>query len=327
MSLRVLAGIFAVGAMVLGTSVAHSQDPSTGSGQVFPAKPIRIITAEPGGVSDLGARLIAQGLTASVGQPVLVDNRGGGAIAAPMVAKAAPDGHTLLYHGSNIWLLPLMQTVPYDPVKELSPITQAGGSPNLLVVHPALPVKSVKELIVLAKARPGDLSYAGGTTGSTIHIASELFKSMAGVKIVRIPYKGTAQALNDVIAGHVQVMIPNAGSGSPHVKSGRLRALAVTSAQPSALLPGLPTVAASGVPGYEAVAMTALFAPANTPVSVIRRLNQEVVRVLHLPDVKQKFMDSGVEVVGSSPEQFDATMKSDMTRISKVIKDAGIRAE
>ena len=317
--LRIIARMISVAVTVVGMGEVSSQD--------FPNKPVRIVTAAPGGVSDLGARLIAQGLTASLGEPVIVDNRGGGAIAAPLVAKAAPDGYTLLYHGSNIWLLPLMQSVSYDPVKDLSPITQAGGSPNILAVHPSLPVKSVKELISLAKARPGELNYAGGTTGSTIHIASELFKAMAGVNIVRIPYKGTAQALNDVISGHVQVMFPNAGSGSPHVKSGRLRALAVTSAQPSTLLPGLPTVAASGVPGYEAVAMTAMFAPAKTPAPVINRLNQEIVRVLNQTDVKQRFLDSGVEVVGSSPEEFAAAMKSDMSRVGKVIRDAGIRAD
>ncbi|MBI3069132.1 MAG: tripartite tricarboxylate transporter substrate binding protein, partial [Betaproteobacteria bacterium] len=265
--------MFTLGMAVLGAGVASGQD--------YPNKPIRLVTAAPGGALDVAARLIARGLTGSLGQQVVVDNRGGSAvIAAEIVVKAPPDGYTLLFYASAVWLLPsLRDSVRYDPVRDFLPITLATRAPHILVVHPSVPVNSVKELIVLGKARPGELNYASGPTGSSIHRAAELFRAMAGVNIVRVPYKGSAQGLNDLIAGEVQLMFPTTASAMPHVKSDRLRALAVTSAEPSALAPGLPTVAASGVPGYEAVAMTGIWAPAKTPGAIIARLNQEIVRV------------------------------------------------
>ncbi|MBI3939178.1 MAG: tripartite tricarboxylate transporter substrate binding protein [Betaproteobacteria bacterium] len=311
--------IFSVGMMVLAAGVV--------SGQAYPNKPIRIVAPEAGGGGDFAARLIALGLSGSLGQQVIVENRGGasGIIAGRTVAKAPPDGYTLLFYGSIFWIGALLQDVPYDPVADFSPITLATSSPNILVVHPSLPVNSVKELIALAKARPGELNYAS-TTGSTPHLAAELFKAMAGVNIVRIPYKGAGPALNDLIGGQVQLMFPVAAAVTPHVKSGRLRALAVTSVEPSELVRGLPTVAAT-VPGYESVQMTAMFAPAKTPATIINRLNQEIVQVLNRADVKEKFFNAGAKVVGGSPEQLMATMKSEMARLGKVIKDAGIRAE
>ena len=257
---------------------------------------------------------------------MIVDNRG--AVASEIAAKAAPDGYTLLVNGSPVWLLPLLRaSVPWDAVRDFVPITLAVSSPSILVVHPSLPVKSVRELIALAKARPGELNYAAGTMGATPHLAAELFKAMAGVNIVRVAYKGTGPGLIGLISGEVGLMFPNAGSAMPHVKSGRLRALAVTTAQPSALVPGVPTLAASGVPGYESVSPQAVFAPARTPATIINRLNQEIVRVLSTADVKGKLFNTGIEVVGSSPEGLAAKMKSDMARIGKLVKDAGIRAE
>ncbi len=296
-------------------------------GQPYPSKPVRIVTSGVGGGADFAARLIAQGLTASLGQQVLVDNRASGVIPGEVVAKAAPDGYTLLLYGAATWLTSLMRDdVPYDAVKDFAPITLAGRAPNVLVAHPSLPVKSVKELIVLAKARPGELNYTTGGTGSSSHLAGELFKSMAGVNIVRIPYKSGSLETNDLIAGQVQLSFATPVSVMANVKAGRLRALAVTSAQPSALFPELPTVAAS-VPGYESVSMHGLFAPAKTPASIIKRLNEDVVRFLNTAETKARLLNAGVETVGSAPDELAAAIKSDIARMGKVIKDAGIRAE
>ena len=294
--------------------------------QDYPNKPIRILTSEAGGAGDVAARMIAQGISGPLGQQVIVDNRG--IIAGEMTAKAPPDGYTLLYYGSTVWLVPFLRdTVPYDPVKDFAPITLANKQAAVLVVHPAVPVNSVKELIELAKAKPGALNYGSGPAGSPNHLQAELFKSMAGVNIVRIPYKGIAPALNDLIAGQLQLMFPSASSVTPHIKSGRMRALAVTSAQPSPMLPGLPSIAGSGLPGYESVFMLGMFAPARTPAAIITRVNQEVVKVLNRADVKEKFFGMGTESVGSTPEAFAAAIREDMTSMGKVIKDAGIRED
>ncbi len=316
-----VAWMVSVGLMFPVAGAVHGQD--------FPKKPIRIVTAEVGSTNDFVARLIAQGLSAGLGQQMVVENRGGasGIIAAQTVAQAPPDGYTLLFYTSTLWIGPLLQNVSWDPVRDFSPITLAATSPNILVVHPSLPVKSVEELIVLAKARPGELNYSSSSTGASTHLAAELFKAMAGVNIVRINYKGGGSALNALIAGQVQVMFPSAGLVTPHVKSGRLRALAVTTAQPSALAPGLPTMAASGLPGYESGSIYGIFAPAGILATLINRLNQEIVRALNRTEVKEKFFNVGVEIVGSSPEEFAATIKSDMARMGKLIKDAGIRVE
>ncbi len=246
-----------------------------------------MLTAELGGGSDLAARLISQGLSETIGQQVIVDNRVGGIIIADIAAKASPDGYTLFTYSSTLWLIPFMRTrTPYDPVRDFAPITLVGSSPMILVTHPAVPVTTVKELIALAKAKPGELNYASGPAGAIPHLAGELFKAMASVDIVHVPYKGVGIAVTDVIGGRVQLMFPNASAALPHAKSGRLRALAVSSAQSSALAPGLPTLASSGLPGYECVAMYAVFVPAKTPAPIVRRLNQEIVRVLNRPDIK-----------------------------------------
>ena len=299
-------------------------------GQDFPRKPIRIVTAEPGGSSDFAARVIAQALTRNLGHKVVVENRGGGSgiIAAQTVAKSPPDGYTLLNYGPAMWLLPLLQDhVPYDPIRDFSPITLSVTSPNIVVVHPSLPVRSVKELIALAKARPRELNYGSASRGSAAHLGPELFKLMAGVEIVQVSYKGGGPALIDLLAGQVQLMFASASSVAPHMHSGRLRALAVTSVRPSRLFPGLPTVAAAGLPGYEAISMYGIFAPASTPAPLVTQLNQELVRVLSTPEAKEKFVNVGVEVVGSSPEELAAAIKSEMARMGPVIKKAGIRAD
>jgi len=298
--------------------------------QVFPNKPLRIVTAEVGAGADIIARLIAQGLTINLGQQVLVENRGGSVIIpVESVVKAAPDGYSLLLHGSTVWLLPfLQQNVPYDPVRDLSPVTLVANSPNILVVHPSLPVKSVRALIAFAKSSPGELNYGSSTVGSSSHLAGALFNIMAGVNLVRIPFKGTGPAMIDMIGGgQVHVMFPNATGVMPHVRSGKLRSLAVTSAQPSALAPGLPTIAAAGLPGYDAQTMYEVFAPARMPSTILDRLNREIVRVLNNPDVKNRFFGVGLEVVGSSVQELAATIKTDMAKMGQVIKAAGIRAD
>ncbi len=296
-------------------------------GQDYPIKPVRIVTSSPGGGNDFAARLLAQGLAGPLGQQVLVENRPSGVIPGDTVAKAAPDGYTLLLAASILWIGPLLQATPYDPVRDFSAIAMLVSSTNILVVHPSLPVKSIKELIVLARARPGELNYGSAGTGAQSHLAVELFKSMADLQIVRIPYAGLGPVINALIGGEVHMALPNAGAVTPHLKSGRMRALAVTSAQPSVLFPTLPTFAGSGLPGYEADQTVAMLAPARTPDAIIRRLNAEIVRVLNRPDVKEKFLNTGSEIVANSPVELAATIRQDIARIGKVIKDAGIRGE
>jgi tripartite-type tricarboxylate transporter receptor subunit TctC len=295
-------------------------------GQNFPVKPIRILTGSAGGSNDSAARLIAGGISGPLGQPVIVENRASVALAAPAVAQSPPDGYTLVSAGDLIWLGPLLRGQP-DAIREYSPITILASAPNVLVVHPSLPVKSVKELIVLAKARPGDLNYSTSSAGGIDHIAGELFKSVAGVKVVWVPFKGGAPSTIAVVAGEVQLAFLGVFLVSPHVRSGRLRALAVTSAQPSALVAGLPTMAASGVPGYELVGIDAMYAPAKTPVAVVTRLNQEIVRFLRTPEAKEKYLLLGGEVVGSSPEEHLEKLKSRIATIGKLIKEAGIKVD
>ena len=294
--------------------------------QTFPAKPVRIVTSAPGNSDDLAARLIAQGITSGLGQQAIVDNRG--VVAVEIAAKAPPDGYTLLLYGSPMWLAPFMRdNLPYDPVRDFTPVTWATNSPNLLVVHPSLPVKSVRELIALARARPGELNYGSGSAGSTPHLAAELFRSMTGVQIVRVAYKGSGPALTALLGGELQFMFPSTGSAGPLLRSGKIRPLAVTTLEPTALAPGLPTVAASGLPGYESASLLAVFAPAGTPAAIVQRLNQEMVKVLSSAEAKEHLASAGVEAVGSTPEQFAATLKTEMARWGKVIRDAGIRAE
>lgn len=295
--------------------------------QDYPSKPIRIITATPGGTPDLLSRLIAPGLTTALGQQVIVENRIE-IIAIETAARARPDGYTLFLSGAAVWLLPFMRSnVSWDPVTDFLPITLASTAPNILVVHPSLPVNTVKELISLAKARPGGLHDANAGFGTSSQLSSALFKAMTGVNVVAVPYKGTGQALTGLMGGEIQLAFTLLASAMPHVKSGKLRALAVTSAEPSRLAPDLPTVAASGVPGYEAVSLLGIFAPAKTPATIMSRLNQEIVQTLKSAEVKERLFAAGAEVVASSAEELTATIKSEMTRMGKVIKDAGIRTE
>jgi tripartite-type tricarboxylate transporter receptor subunit TctC len=314
---RFVAGMISIGLMVLGARVV--------CGQNYPTRPIRILSAEVGGGADFVARIVAQRISGPLGRQVVVENRPSRLI-GEIAVKATPDGYTLLLASSTFLFAPLFGETLYDPVKDFSPITMLAKAPNVIVVHPSVPVTSVKELIALAKAKPGALNYGSGGTGSSLHLAAELFKQMAGVDIARIAYKGAGPAMNDLIGGQVQMVFATAGSVTAHVKSGRLRALAVTGLQPSALAPGLPTVAASGVPGYEVEAIYALVAPAKTPAAVIKQLNQVIVLVLNEADLKEKFLNAGIEAAPSSPVELAAKIRSEIAKIAKLIKDEGIRA-
>ena len=299
--------------------------PATAFAQGYPVKPVRIITAEAGGGADLLSRIVAQGITPPLGQPVIVDNRG--PIAIEMGARAQADGYSFLVYPNTVWVLPFMRKTAWDPVRDFSLITMATRAPNILVVHPSVAATSVKELIALAKAKPGALNYADASVGSIPHLTAELFKSMAGVNMVHIPYKGSGPAFNALFSGEVQVMFPNSGSAAHHIKAGRLRALAVTTLEPTPIAPGLPTVAAAGLPGFESAVTQGVFAPAKTPQTIIRRLNHEIVAALSKPEVRERLFTLGLEVVANTPEEFAATMNTDMTKWRKVIKDAGIRAD
>ncbi|HKU71490.1 MAG TPA: tripartite tricarboxylate transporter substrate binding protein [Burkholderiales bacterium] len=288
--------------------------------QPFPVKPVRIVTQVPGGSLDLTARMIAPKLSERLGQPVIVDNRGG-IISMELVARAPADGYTLLVASGSLWTNQfLREDTPWDALRDYAPVTPLVTSPNVLVVHPSLPVKSVKELVALAKARKGQLNYSSGQSGSSSHIAGELFKSMAGTDIVRVAYKGQGPAMIALVTGETQLSFPNAASATPFIKSGKIRAIAVTTAKPSALIPGLPTVAASGLPGYQSKAIVALFAPAKTPAPVLAQLNTEAVRTLEDPEVRQRLFESGAEAGGGTPAELTAEIKSEIAAMGKLMK-------
>jgi tripartite-type tricarboxylate transporter receptor subunit TctC len=314
---RFVVGMIAVGPMVLGAGAA--------SGQQYPNQPIRMVGSLPGGGSDLVMRLIEPALRGSLGQPVIVDNRSS-ILLGDIGSQAPPDGYTLIVVGTSFMIGHLLRETSWDPVRDFLPVTLADAGPSVLIAHPSLPVQSVKELIALAKARPRELNYATGAPGSTAHLAAELFKEMAGITMVWVPYKDNGPGMMSMIAGETQVMFKDAAGVEPQMRAGRVRALAVTSAQPSALFPGLPTVAAAGVPGYEALTIDAVLVPAKTPATIINRLNQEIVRALNQANAKQTLFNSGVVVVGSSPEELGNFLKSSVAKWGKVIKDAGIRA-
>jgi tripartite-type tricarboxylate transporter receptor subunit TctC len=295
---------------------AHAQD--------YPTQPVRMLGPLAGGGSDMVMRLIAPVLRTALGQPVIVDNRP--SLLIPEVGmKAPPDGHTLLVLGSSFMIGHLIRDTPWDPVRDFAPVVLADTAPSVLLTHPSLPVKSVKELIALSKARPNDLNYASGTPGSSPHLATELFKNVSGAKMTLVAYKSNGHAMLSLIGGETHVMFKDSAGVDQFIKARSVRALAVTTAAPSPLFPDLPTLAASGVPGYEAIAIDAFYAPAKTPPAIINRLNQEIVRALNQPDVKQTLFTSGMVVAGGTPEQLGAFLKSEIAKWGKVIRDAGIR--
>lgn len=298
----------------------------------YPSKPIRmIVPSAPGSGPDIMARAIGQKLTESLGQPIVIDDKpgAGGIIGSEAAAKSPPDGYTLIMSnaGAHAVNVSLYAKLPYDPVKDFAPVTLVAMAPNILIVHPALPASSVKELIALAKAKPGELTFGSGGNGSTAHLSGEMFRAMAGINIVHVPFKGSPAAVIGVISGQIAIAFPNIPPALPHVRSGKLKALAVTTAKRSAAVPDLPTVAESGLPGYEATAWFGVFAPAATPPQIVARLNAAIVKIVHLRDVRDRLAAEGAEAVGNTPEQFAQIVKNDIAKWAKVVKASGARPE
>jgi len=297
----------------------------------YPTRPIRFIAANaPGGGLDITARAITPKLTAVLGQQVIVDNRAGaaGSVASEIVAKSAPDGYTIMVGsiGGLAVNTHLYKGLGYDPLRDLAAITWAVSGSNVLVVHPSVPAKSVQELIGLAKAQPGKLSYGSSGAGNAGHLAGELFKGMAGINMVHIPYKGGAPAMIDLLAGQIHLIFSSAPTAVPQVKNGKIRGLAVTTSKRSVVLPDLPTVSEAGLPGFEADNWYGVVTTMKTPRPIIDRLNTEIVRALHAPDVKQLLLTQGLEVRTSTPQEFGAYIKSEYEKWGKVIRTAGIVA-
>ena len=300
--------------------------------QQYPSRPIRLIVPyAPGGGNDTLSRAIGQKLTQSVGQPLVVDNRpgSGGVIGADIVAKAAPDGYTLLMASSELAVsVSLIATLPYDPLRDFAPVARVGETSYLLVVHPSLSSKSVAELIALAKARPGQLNYASAGVGSPLHLAAELFKWMTGTNLVQVTYKGGAPAVTATLAGETQVVFGSVTTTLQLVKAGRLRALAVTSAKRSPLVPDLPTVAEAGVPGFELVNWYGVLAPARTPKSIISKINREIAQIMAMPDIRERVLQNqGIEPIVSTADEFAALLKNEVAKWRKLTKAVGIRMQ
>jgi tripartite-type tricarboxylate transporter receptor subunit TctC len=297
----------------------------------FPTRPVRVIVPQPPGAStDLTARLVAQKLADALGQPVIVDNRpgAGSIIGTELVAKATPDGYTILVVASSITINPsLHPNLGFDPLRDLAPITQLSAFPNMLTVHPSLPVKTVADMIAVAKAQPGKLNYGSSGTGTGTHLSAELFKYMTGVSMVHIPFKGGGQAVTALIGGQVQLNFATIPSVLPHVRSGKLRAIAVTTAKRSAAVPETPTIAEAGVPGYDHGPWNGMLAPAKTPAAIIARLNAEAAKAMQSADMKTVLNTEGAEPVGNSPQAFGAILREETVKWAKVIKAAGIKAD
>lgn len=322
---RVTACVMAVGALVP-TGAAHAAQAT------YPTKPIRLVLPfPPGGGTDALARIISPKLTDLLGQTIVIDNRSGasGNIANEIVARAAPDGYTLLLaFSTTLTVNPLLYgKLPFSVQRDLAPITQLGTAQFLLVLHPSVPAKSVKELILLAKEKPGQLNYSSSGVGGPLHLAAELFKQRAGVNMVHVAYKGGGPAAAAVLGGEVQILFGSVASTLPHVRAGKLRALAVTSTKRHYLLPELPTLDESGFPGFNVTGWDGVLAPARTPPTIITRLHDEIIKVLQMPDTREFFSRVGYEATGTTPEQFTAIIRAETATWAKVIKEANIRAE
>jgi tripartite-type tricarboxylate transporter receptor subunit TctC len=318
--------------LLAGVLLPAALAPPCAAAQGYPAKAIRMIVPFlPGGPNDILGRVIAQKLTEQLGQQMVVDNRGGagGIIGAELAARAVPDGYTLLLGGTaSLSINPgLHRKLPYDPLKDFAPVSLVGTAPSILVTHPSLPVKTVRDVIALARAKPGQLNFASAGIGTPPHLAGELFKSIAGVDMVHVPYKGGGPALVDLIAGQVNMYFSGISAALPLVKDGKLRGIAVTSARRTALMPDTPTIAESGLPGYEVGNWYAIVAPAATPKAIVMRLNHEIVTALAVQDVKRRFVELAADPVGSTPEELLKYNRSEIAKWARVIKSAGIKPE
>jgi tripartite-type tricarboxylate transporter receptor subunit TctC len=318
-----LAGLV-VTALMINSQMAHSQT-------TYPTRPVRIVVpSAAGGAGDTVARVIAQPLSERIGQPVLVDARpgAGGIVGTEVVAKSAADGHTLLLSLPAVTInQSVYKTLPYDALRDFAAITQATSQPNMFVVHPSLPAKSVKELIALAKARPGELAFASSGTGTSSHLTVELFLLMSGTRMLHVPYKGPTPGVIDLVAGRVALAAPSTIATIAHVRAGRLRAIGITTLKRIAALPEIPTVSEAGVPGYESVSWYGLATPTGTPKDVIARLYKETAAILRTTEMKDRFARDGTEVVATSPDEFATYMRSEVAKWAKVVKSAGIKPE
>lgn len=297
----------------------------------YPVKPIRLVVPfPPGGTPDIQGRMLAEKLAPRLGQQVVIDNRAGanGIIGMEIVARAPADGYTIIIATVGTWTVhPYLYKLPYDVLKDFAPIIHIATTPGVLAVHPSVPVKTVKELIALAKRRPGELNYGSSGVGGFGHMSGALFTLMTGTKMTHVSYKGLAQVLIDLVGGHIQVSFNSALPTVPHIKSGKVRALATTGAQRTAILPDLPTIAEAGVPGYENSTWSAIGAPARTPQPIIERLNKEFMAVLQMPDIRERFAAGASTVTGGTPEQFHDILKSELAKFGKLVKEAGIKPE
>ena len=309
---------------------AQAQSKAPGAAQDYPTRPIRLIVPfAAGGPMDIMSRAIGEKLTASLGQQVVVDNRGGagGGIGTEIAARSTPDGHTLLtgHIGTHAINVSLYAKLGYDPIRDFAPITLIATLPLGLFVNASVPAKSARELVALARAKPGAINFGSAGSGGPTHMAGEMLKSMAGIDIVHVPYKGNAASLTDLVAGRVQMMFSNLLTAMPHAKAGRLRALAVSTAKRSPQAPELPTVAESGVPGYDITPWYGIFAPAGTPKAIVMKLNREVVQIVNATETKERFRTQGIDLVTSSPEEFAALIRSEIPKWREVVKKSGAR--
>lgn len=315
--------------IAVGCSIACA--PGYAQTRDYPNRPVRIIVpTSPGGLLDVVTRLLGQKMAESMGQSVVIDNRPGAStnIGTELAARAPGDGYTLLGNTITLVVNPsFFQKLPFDVEKDFTPVSLLAAAPYVLVVHPSVPVSSVKELIALAKARPGALNYSSGGNGTNFHVAAELFKNLTGTKIIHVPYKGGGPALASVLSGESDLTFPSLAAVLPQINAGRVRPLAITSSQRSALLPKLPTVAEAGVSGFEFTSRVGILAPAATPVGIIAAINGYIVRAMRAPDLAERFANEGMDIIASSPEQFGAYIKTERARWSKVLRENAIRPE
>lgn len=302
------------------------------SAQTFPSKQIRFLVGfAPGGSTDIVARMIAQEMTKNIGQQVVVDNRpgAGSVIAADLAAKAPPDGHTLFACTTGIFaILPFIQSkMPFDPEKDLAPVTQTGSLPYIIVLHPSLPSRNVREFVALAKSRPGQINFASSGVGTASHLSAEYLGSAAKISMTHVPYKGTGNAMADLLSGQVVLMFDQPVSSMPHVRAGKLRVLGITSAQRFSTMPDIPTVAEQGLSGFETVSWAGVCAPGATPKPVIARIQSEVAKVLKMPEIRDRLLRDGIEPIGGTPEEFQAHIKREMQKWGRVVREARVSAQ